>query len=83
MEQASQPAARRLAVFDLDGTLSRHDTFFPFVLGLLARHPTRWPRVALLPIPALGYLLRRLDRGGLKGAILHYVLRQLASRKAA
>ncbi len=65
------PATRRLALFDMDGTLTRSDTFFPFVLGLLLRHPSRWPRAALLPFPALGYLLRRLDRGALKGAILH------------
>jgi phosphatidylglycerophosphatase C len=71
VEPSTQPAARRLAIFDLDGTLSRRDTFVPFVFGLLARHPARWPRIALLLIPALRYLLRRLDRGGLKGAILH------------
>jgi phosphatidylglycerophosphatase C len=71
MHPDTQPAGRRLALFDLDGTLTRSDTFFPFVLGLLFRHPSRWPRVALLLIPASGYLLRRLDRGGLKGAILH------------
>ena len=77
MEQPIQPGPRRLAIFDLDGTLSRHDTYIPFVLGLLGRHPARWPRVALLLIPALGYLLRRLDRGGLKGAILHCLFRNL------
>ena len=71
----SQPGPRRLAVFDLDGTLSRHDTYFPFVLGLLLRHPARWPRAALLLIPAVSYLLGRLDRGGLKGAILQYLFR--------
>jgi phosphatidylglycerophosphatase C len=60
-----------IAVFDLDGTLTRRDTFFPFVLGLLWRHPSRWPRVLLLPAPAAGYLLGKLDRGALKGAILH------------
>jgi phosphatidylglycerophosphatase C len=75
VEQAIQPVARRLALFDLDGTLSRHDTFFPFVLGMLGRHPAYWPRIPLLLIPAVGYLLRRLDRGGLKGAILHCLLR--------
>lgn len=67
----TQPATRRLALFDMDGTLTRRDTFFPFVLGLLLRHPARWPRVALLLFPAIGYLLRQLDRGALKGAILH------------
>jgi hypothetical protein len=33
---APPPPGRRLALFDLDGTLTRHDTYFPFVLGLLA-----------------------------------------------
>lgn len=70
METASA-APRRLALFDLDGTLTRRDTYFPFVLGLLARHPARWLRVPLLLLPVAGYLLRRLDRGALKGAILH------------
>lgn len=70
MSTTHQPG-RRLALFDLDGTLTRHDTYFPFVLGLLLQHPLRWPRVALLIIPAVGYLLKRVDRGGLKGAILH------------
>lgn len=66
------PAApRRLALFDLDGTLSRRDTFFPFVLGLLARMPARWLRVPLLLLPLLRYLAGGLDRGGLKGAVLH------------
>jgi phosphatidylglycerophosphatase C len=77
VEQFTQPGPRRLAIFDLDGTLSRHDTYLPFVLGLLRRQPLRWPRVALLLIPALGYLLGRLDRGALKGAILHCLFRNL------
>jgi phosphatidylglycerophosphatase C len=67
----SGPAPRRLALFDLDGTLTRRDTFGPFVLGLLLRRPARWLRVPLLLVPLLGYLAGRLDRGGLKGAILH------------
>ncbi len=77
MQHASQPAPRRLAIFDLDGTLSRRDTFVPFVLGLLGRHPARWPRCLMLALPALGYLLGRLDRGGLKGAILHCLFQDL------
>jgi phosphoserine phosphatase len=31
----------RLAVFDLDGTLTRRDTFVPYLQGWLARHPAR------------------------------------------
>lgn len=62
---------RRLAVFDLDGTLSRADTFFPFVTGLLLAQPARWFRAVLVPLDILLYLVGRLDRGALKGAILH------------
>jgi phosphatidylglycerophosphatase C len=64
-------APRRLALFDLDGTLTRHDTFFPFVLGLLLRQPVRWLRTPLLLGPVAGYLTGRLDRGTLKGTVLH------------
>lgn len=64
------PATRRLALFDLDGTLTRADSFGPFVLGLLRRHPVRLLRVPLLAIPAIRYLLRRVGRGELKAAVL-------------
>jgi phosphatidylglycerophosphatase C len=64
-------SAPRLAIFDLDGTLTRRDSFGPFVLGLLARHPARWLRLPLLLVPLFSYLLRQLDRGALKGAVLH------------
>ena len=70
-DSASRSATpRRLAVFDLDGTLTRADTFGPFVLGLLREHPLRALRLALLGFPAAGYLLRLTNRGGLKSAIL-------------
>ncbi len=63
-------ATRRLALFDLDGTITRGDTYRGFVLGLLARRPARWPRAVLLALPIAGYLLRLVDRGTLKGSIL-------------
>jgi phosphatidylglycerophosphatase C len=63
--------APRLAVFDLDGTLTRRDSFVEFVWAALARWPGRSWRVPLLLGPLLGFALRRLDRGALKGAILH------------
>jgi phosphatidylglycerophosphatase C len=63
-------AARRLALFDLDGTITRGDTYRGFVLGLLVRRPARWLRAPLLAIPIAGYVLRFIDRGTLKGSIL-------------
>jgi phosphatidylglycerophosphatase C len=68
---------RRLAVFDLDGTLTRADSFGPFVLGLLRRHPLRALRLPLLIGPALGYAMGRLGRGDLKGAVLHVLFGNL------
>jgi phosphatidylglycerophosphatase C len=71
-------APRRLAVFDLDGTLTRADTFGPFVLGLLARHPLRAWRLPLLLIPVVAYLLRLTGRGGLKGSVIHLLFGGMA-----
>jgi phosphatidylglycerophosphatase C len=58
----------RLAVFDLDGTITRHDTLLPYVLGFLARRPWRLPRVLLVLPPAAAFALHLIDRGRLKGA---------------
>lgn len=38
-----------VAVFDLDVTLTRYDTYLPFLTGYLRRHPRRWPHLAELP----------------------------------
>jgi HAD superfamily hydrolase (TIGR01490 family) len=56
-------------VFDLDGTVTRHDTLMPFVLDCLWRKPWRLPRLLLLPLLACDYLLHR-DRGRFKGALI-------------
>jgi phosphatidylglycerophosphatase C len=68
----------RLALFDLDGTLTRGDTYRWFVAQLLLRHPARWPRALLLPFPLLACALRRIDRGELKGAILRLLFAGLS-----
>lgn len=79
MAAAGEGAARqrRLALFDLDGTITRRDSFQGFVLGLLARHPARLLRLPLLLVPLAGFLLRLIDRGALKGAVLHLLFRGL------
>jgi phosphatidylglycerophosphatase C len=61
---------RRLALFDLDGTLTRADTFRGFVLRLLLAHPARWPRAPLLALPIAAFMLKRIDRGQLKGSFM-------------
>ncbi len=63
-----------LVVFDLDGTISRRDTFVPFVFGFLRRRPWRIPRLLLVLPALLAYLLGFSNRGALKGALLHHTM---------
>lgn len=65
----------RLAVFDLDGTIARHDTFAPYALGfVLRKRPWRLPGALLVAVPALlAYAVRLIDLGRLK-AVLHRAL---------
>ena len=61
----------QLALFDLDGTITRRDTLFPFVLGVCLRRPWRLLRVLGAMPPALvRYFFRDRDRGKLKQALI-------------
>jgi len=62
-----------VAVFDLDGTITRFDTLGPFLIACLARRPWRLVRLLLVVPAAARYLVQR-DRGALKGALLHAAL---------
>ena len=63
-----------LAIFDLDGTITRRDTLLPYLWGYLRRHPRRLWRLPLCLAPFALYLLRRVDRGKLKGAVIRLTL---------
>jgi len=67
------PAAARLVVFDLDGTISRHDTLLAYLIGFFRRNRARWPRM-LLWIPAVLRFLASGDRGALKSALMRATL---------
>ena len=62
-----------LAVFDLDGTITRHDTLLPFLWSCLWRRPWRLPLLLWLLPQALIYLFQR-DRGRFKGSLIHVTL---------
>lgn len=66
-------AGQPLAVFDLDGTVTRFDTLGPFLALCLWHLPWRAPRL-LWAIPALLQFTFERDRGALKGALLRAVL---------
>ena len=67
------PGNGGLAVFDLDGTITRRDTFGPFLWGFLWRRPWRLARAPLALPAAVSFLLDR-DRGAMKGAVIHALL---------
>ena len=61
----------RLAIFDLDGTITRHDTLAPYALGFaMRRRPWRLPALLLLLPVLLGYAVGLVNRGGLKAAFI-------------
>lgn len=61
---------RVVAVFDLDGTITRRDTLFPYVVARLAQRPWRLAKL-LLVLPALCvYALAGRDRGRLKAKLI-------------
>ena len=65
----------RLAIFDLDGTITRHDTLAPYVFGYLVRRRLwRAPLLLLLLPVLLGYAVGLTGRGGLKSAFIRAAL---------
>jgi phosphatidylglycerophosphatase C len=64
----------RIALFDLDGTITRHDTLWSYVAGFLSRRP--WQFVRLIgALPAtLAFLLRLADHGRLKASFMKATL---------
>ena len=59
----------RVAVFDLDGTITRRDTFVPYLRGWSRSHPRRG-RIGPVLAASLRYLVSGLDRGRLKSDLL-------------
>ena len=63
-----------MALFDLDGTLTHHDTLFPFLAGYLVHHPAKVLRLWRLVPALLRYALAGRDRGRLKSRAIRAVM---------
>jgi HAD superfamily hydrolase (TIGR01490 family) len=63
-----------IACFDLDGTISHHDTLFPLVMRHLARRPLRLLRLLGVVPAVLRFAIDR-DRGALKQSLLRRTMR--------
>ncbi|WNW11776.1 HAD family hydrolase [Pseudomonas sp. DTU_2021_1001937_2_SI_NGA_ILE_001] len=70
---------RLLAVFDFDGTLTRHDSFVPFLKFAFGQR-TFSRRMARMVLPSLGYLARRVTRDELKARLIKAFLSGVEAR---
>jgi phosphatidylglycerophosphatase C len=66
--------ARTVALFDLDGTITRRDTYLAYLLGFLLRHPGRLWRAAPLPFAVLRHFAGQRDNTWLKVTFLRAIL---------
>ena len=67
----AQPTAPVVAVFDFDGTLTRRDSMFPFLLWAVGRLRFWWGMLVLSPM-LLRYALRLIPNWRAKEAMLSY-----------
>lgn len=64
----------QLAVFDLDGTVTRHDTLLPYVTGYLNRERWRWPSMLRVVPTVARFAAGKADHGQLKAALIKSTL---------
>lgn len=65
---------RVVALLDLDGTITKRDTYIPFLLGFLLSYPTRIWRVGSLPFAVALHALGLRDNAWLKERFLTAIL---------
>jgi len=70
-----------IALFDLDGTITRRDTYLAYLLGFLGRHPERWPRAGALPLAVVSHLAGWRSNTWLKTTFLRAVLGGVPRRR--
>lgn len=69
MLEAGPVGAKVLSVFDFDGTLTRHDSFVPFLKFAFGKQEFN-RRMLKLALPGLRFLLRRMSRDELKAQLI-------------
>jgi phosphatidylglycerophosphatase C len=72
-KKAQSASTPWVALFDLDGTLTWHDTLLPFLLGFLRRRPHKALKLWRLPFALARYWQDR-DRGALKSSVIRIIM---------
>jgi phosphatidylglycerophosphatase C len=71
----SSGPSSQLVVFDLDETITRHDTLLPYAMGfLLRKRPWRLPMLLSVVPRAVEFLLGRVDEGPVKESFIKAAL---------
>lgn len=68
------PDVNTVAIFDLDGTLTRRDTYLAFLMLGLLRRPARWIRTPILSLAVIIHFLGIRDNTWLKRIFLRAIL---------
>jgi phosphoserine phosphatase len=66
--------SKKISIFDLDGTLTKSDTYLPYLVGFLKRNPKRWLKASILPFAAVMFYLKIHDNQWLKTIFLKIIL---------
>ena len=70
----ARATAAALAIFDLDGTLTRRDTLLPYLSSFLATRPARWTRLFAVFGALVAFAAGKLDRDRCKERIISVCL---------
>src|SRR6266705_216686 len=63
-----------VAVFDLDGTITRHDTYLRYLIGYLRHQPSRLLSTLSLPVDLFRFALGAVDNAYVKARFLEAIL---------
>lgn len=70
---SAPPSGAQLVVFDMDGTLTKHDLYVQFLLSVLRARPLRLARCGFLPVALAMHKLKLRDNTWLKRVFLRAI----------
>jgi phosphatidylglycerophosphatase C len=79
----NRATAAAVAIFDLDGTLTRRDTLLPYLASFLALRPARWARLFSVFVALASFALGKLDRDRCKERIIRVCLERATREELA
>lgn len=66
---------QKISIFDLDGTLTKKDTYLPYLMGFLIRNPKYWLRSVVLPFAVLMFYFKLRNNQWLKETFLKAIFK--------